>query len=169
MMDHVEFTSLYEKHQASVLGFICGSLRKDRGRLAEDIASEAWKRAWEHRDQWTGAASFRTWICTIAMNELRSHMRSLKAIANGGQVQIVSLTRIYSAEHPDTGPMSRVTNRLHAVRQVARLRPGAVKLLSMKYVYGLTDQELADDLNMPLGSVKTRIFRIRERARKQLS
>lgn len=62
-----------------------------------------------------------------------------------------------------------MTNRLHAARQVARLRPGLVKLLSMKYVYGSSDQELADDMHMPLGTIKVRIFRIRQRARKQLA
>jgi RNA polymerase sigma-70 factor (ECF subfamily) len=36
---------------------------------AEDLAQEAWARAWSHLSQWEGRASFSTWLCRIALHE----------------------------------------------------------------------------------------------------
>jgi RNA polymerase sigma-70 factor (ECF subfamily) len=36
---------------------------------AEDLAQEAWVRAWSHLSQWEGRASFSTWLCRIALHE----------------------------------------------------------------------------------------------------
>lgn len=105
-MTDSEFSDLYTKHHRAVLNFVKSAMRRDRTGMAEDLAAESWLHAWRARDGWTQAASFRTWVCAIAMNRIKIYWRSTATPIHGGDVQIISLSTLYSVHHPDTGPMS---------------------------------------------------------------
>jgi len=74
MITESEFSDLYiEKFVATqryLMSFGCWSTE-----LAEEYAQAGWARAWEKRAQWTGKASFTTWVYTIATNLWMMHVR----------------------------------------------------------------------------------------------
>ncbi|MGC2637557.1 MAG: sigma-70 family RNA polymerase sigma factor [Acidobacteriaceae bacterium] len=136
---------------------------RDRGR-AEEMAQEAFLRAYRNLAQWRGDAAFSTWLFALAANVYRTELRRIPAAS-------LSLDQI--AEPPD--------NRLSptafddAERDEALRR--AVLALPPKYrdavlLFYFHDQDVpaaARTLRVPEGTIKARLFRGRELLRSKFS
>lgn len=172
-MNELQFCEQYSKHKKAVLLFVQGMMRGDRLQIAEDLASETWLHAWRNREQWRGDCSFRTWLCSIAVNVVRSYWRSKKSPLRGGDVVMVPIVSVFNVKDPATGPPSKTTDRLHAAREINRLEPEEIQLLTLKYIYGVSNQDIAVKMSetekITTKAVKTRMFRIRERARQKFT
>lgn len=136
---------------------------RDRGR-AEEMAQEAFLRAFRNLAQWRGEAAFSTWLFALAMNVYRTELRRIPATMQ-------SLEEI--AEPADAGDTEAV---LDAARRDEGLRR-AVLALPEKYrdavlLFYFHDQDIpaaARTLRVPEGTVKARLFRGRELLRSKLS
>ena len=136
----------------------------DRGR-SEDMAQEAFLRAYRGLAQWRKDAVFSTWLFALATNLYRSELRRIPA-------RTVSLEDI--AEPPDTRPADRGLEDIAYDRDLAVRR--AVFALPAKYREALTlfyfhDMDVATasrSLGLPEGTVKARLFRGREILRSKL-
>jgi len=136
----------------------------DRGR-SEDMAQEAFLRAYRGLAQWRRDAVFSTWLFALATNLYRSELRRIPA-------RTVSLEDI--AEPPDTRPADRGLEDIDYDRDLAVRR--AVFALPAKYREALTlfyfhDMDVATasrSLGLPEGTVKARLFRGREILRSKL-
>ena len=136
----------------------------DRGR-SEDMAQEAFLRAYRGLAQWRRDAVFSTWLFALATNLYRSELRRIPA-------RTVSLEDI--AEPPDTRPADRGLEDIAYDRDLAVRR--AVFALPAKYREALTlfyfhDMDVATasrSLGLPEGTVKARLFRGREILRSKL-
>ena len=136
----------------------------DRGR-SEDMAQEAFLRAYRGLAQWRKEAVFSTWLFALATNLYRSELRRIPA-------RTVSLEDI--AEPPDTRPADRGQEATAYDRDLAVRR--AVFALPAKYREALTlfyfhDMDIATasrSLGLPEGTVKARLFRGREILRSKL-
>lgn len=67
-MQRTEFDELYKQHSRSLYFWVKGKTHNET--TSEDIVSQAFCKAWEHREELRGA--FRPWIYTIASNEMRT-------------------------------------------------------------------------------------------------
>ena len=134
----------------------------DRSR-AEDMAQEAFLRAWRSLNSWRRDARFSTWLFALAMNLYRSELRRIPARA-------VSLGEI--AELRDSRTDDRANedeDRERAVRQAVSILPLKYReALVLFYFHGMDLSAAAATLGLPEGTVKARLYRGREILRGKL-
>ncbi len=135
---------------------------RDRGR-AEEMAQEAFLRAYRNLGQWRREAAFSTWLFALAANVYRSELKRIPAA-------MLSLDDIVEPAAP------RISDSLEEADQSATIRR-AVLALPEKYrdaitVYYFHEQDVpaaALTLDIPEGTVKARLFRGRELLRRKFS
>jgi RNA polymerase sigma factor (sigma-70 family) len=134
---------------------------------AEDVAASTFAtafRRWESFDQGRPA---RPWLYGIAANLMRRHWRDeerkLRAYARTG-VDPVAVDDEGVLERADAAARSRELGLA-----LAALRPREREILLLHAWTDLSEQEIADALSLPLGTVKSRLHRTRERLRNRLS
>jgi RNA polymerase sigma factor (sigma-70 family) len=156
------FREIFERHGAAVLGYA----RKRIGQAGEEIAARTFLTAFERRARFdTSYRSARPWLLGIATNLIRHHLRE-------EQDHLGALRRL-AEERPV--PVDDPTERLDA----ARMRPlllAALSELSSKdretfllvAVGELTYEETAAILEVPIGTVRSRIHRARTKVRERV-
>ena len=135
---------------------------RDRGR-AEEMAQEAFLRAYRALGQWRKDAVFSTWLFALATNLYRSELRRIPALT-------VSLDDI--AEPPDArasdGGLEDQDRDLAVRRAVGALPAKYREALILFYFHDMDVTTAARSLGLPEGTVKARLFRGREILRSKL-
>ena len=134
----------------------------DRGR-AEEMAQEAFLRAYRGLGQWRKDAVFSTWLFALATNLYRSELRRIP-------LRIVSLDDI--AEPADThasdGGLEEQDRNLAVRRAVGALPAKYREARILFYFHDMDVTNAARSLGLPEGTVKARLFRGREILRSKL-
>jgi RNA polymerase sigma-70 factor, ECF subfamily len=147
-----ELVQLAEEHAESIYR-VAVSIVRDPG-LAEDVVQETLMKAWRGLPSFRGEASIRRWILRIAHNTAVSILR----------------VRREESQSPETLPHDVAP---HSVEETAHLRLAITRLwdalgrldastraiVVLRDVEGLSYDEVARTLNLPLPTVKTRLFR----------
>jgi RNA polymerase sigma-70 factor (ECF subfamily) len=136
---------------------------------AEDLTIEAFGKAFTNIRQYTPQYAFSTWLFRIASNNAIDFMRKKRAITvplepSSGDRQ-VSGEYNYNARAEGYNPeesIIRDQNSLILRRMVAKLKPRYRKLLELRYFQEYSYDEIAKELDLPLGTVKVQLFRSRE-------
>ena len=140
----------------------CERLTGDRA-AAEDIAQEAFIKAYERLKEFDGNKSrFSTWLYKIATNKAIDYLRAQKRKVPTEDIELLTDTAApdYAAEEQ---------HRL--VRDaVAKLEPPTHRqVVEAYYWHGKSYQEIADELQMPINTVRTWLRRAKEQLRSDLS
>ncbi len=133
------------------------NLLGDQG-LAEEVAQEAFVRAWEHAATYDpGRASVATWLLRITHNLAIDALRRRRPVALGPEA-VAALT---PAGPATTVEDATVTSDLAAQARAAltRLPPGQAKAVWLAAFYGHSAQQVAVCESIPLGTAKSRIGR----------
>lgn len=151
------FEALVERHRGLVFRVAARIVGPDD---AEDVSQDAFLRAFHRLNQYRGTASFRTWLLQITQNTALNAL----AWARRRPVDPASDT----PEAPDRDPLHQPVSELERRERQQRLelklrnlRPAYRSLLVLRDLEGLSYNEIADVLDMPLGSVKGRLNRAR--------
>jgi RNA polymerase sigma-70 factor (ECF subfamily) len=140
--------------------------------LVEDIAQETFIRAYRALAQFRGDAQFYTWLYRIAVNTAKKALMDLKrdplvsesAMRGGGddedETSVVE-NELTSSETPETILAAKeiaatVNSAMEALPQELRLA------VTLREIEGLSYEEIAEVMNCPIGTVRSRIFRARE-------
>ncbi len=161
----VLFEVLMRRHNQRVYRAI-RSLLRDEAEV-EDAMQEAYLHAYAHLGQWSGEASFSTWLLRIAVNEALSRLRPrrhLELLAEGGE------------EEDRMDPMAEDPERQAAARELVVLLEEAIDRLPALYrpvfmlreVEGLSTLETAECLGISDDAVKVRLHRARMALREVL-
>jgi RNA polymerase sigma-70 factor (ECF subfamily) len=162
------FTELVLRHKDGLVGFIWRFAGDPR--LAEDIGQEAFLRVYENLATYKTGPKFSTWLYKIAMNLAtdalrKKHVRrevSLDAKAPGANTS--SLTVEGQLTDHCAKPEETMSNAetSETVRRVLDEMPEEHKLiLVLRDVQGLPYEEIAEVIDAPLGTVKSRVNRAR--------
>ena len=169
--DEEAFCTLVRRYQRRLTAFLSqlvGDLE-----LARELSQEAFVRAWSALERFDPRYRFSTWLFRIAHNlgidQLRR--RRLQTVSlyrtdqDGEEVEVV-------VADIDKDPLGHLENRELAseLRQVIdELRPEYRELVLLRHFAGLSYQEIADFKEMPLGTVKNKLFRAHSVLRKALA
>ncbi|WP_332814587.1 RNA polymerase sigma factor RpoE [Ramlibacter sp.] len=139
--------------------------------LVEDIAQETFIRAYRALGQFRGEAQFYTWLYRIAVNTAKKSLADLKrdplvsesALRGGDDEDETS-----SVENELTSPETPET--VLAAKEIAATVNSAMEALpeelrqavTLREIEGLSYEEIAQVMNCPIGTVRSRIFRARE-------
>jgi RNA polymerase sigma-70 factor (ECF subfamily) len=130
--------------------------------LAEDIAQETFVKIWRNLSRFR-AGNFRSWIYRIAINTAIDHARRARPT-----VDIEDLPLAASGDNPE-GAVLRMEHA-QAIRQaVLRLPPHSRAALILREYEGLSYKEIAGALDIPLGTVMSRLNYARNRLRDDLA
>ena len=162
------FQMLLERYQRPVFGLIYRMVR-DRA-LAEDLCQEAFVRAFKAIRSYNPAYKFSSWLFKIANNLTIDHLRRkrLDTVSIDGAPDAVtpdeqartSLTLKSTHEAPDAYVENlELGSAIEAA--ISALRPEYRSVTLLRHVEGYSYQEIADILEIPLGTVKTYIHRAR--------
>jgi RNA polymerase sigma-70 factor (ECF subfamily) len=149
------FEVLYDRHSKVVYSLIY-RLLGDRT-AAEDVAQETFLAIWRRSASYSASrGSVRTWLLSIAHNQGVDRLRRQSAMARRQEaLEWAALTSPGSADVADEA----VT---HAMATAAKqgledLPPEQGQVLTLAYYSGFTQQEIAELLALPLGTVKSRM------------
>jgi len=141
---------------------------------AEDIAQEAFVRAFINIHTFDTKRKFSTWIYRIATNLCIDRIRKKKPdyfldAEVAGTEGLNMYSQIASAAELPEEEILKMEMQDRVQYEISRLPDKYRAVIVLKYMEDLPLQEISDILEMPLGTVKTRIHRGREALRKQLS
>jgi RNA polymerase sigma-70 factor (ECF subfamily) len=166
-MSRQDFEQVVLPHRPALYGHALALTRN--ADEAEDLVQETTLRALRGFESFRADGPVRAWLLTILrnlfINSYRTKVRAPRSIS------------LDSLENPDPvipvepGPERQVLSRLENEaldRAVANLAPGYRDVLILSDMRGLTYQEISEQLDLPIGTVRSRLSRARNRVRRAL-
>lgn len=149
--DTSAFETLYGMYSENICGVINTIVKNDR--LAQEICQDVFIKVWNNSDSYNSSKGrFFTWILNIARNAAIDEIRS-KSYKN----QKKNLSADYFVgilESREEDAVSVDTNGLKKL--VKNLKEKCVQIIELLYFRGYTQKEAAEELEIPVGTVKTR-------------
>lgn len=150
--DENAFAGLYEKFSGALFGKISAWINDPS--TAENLLQDVFVKAWRCRHQYDeNKGRLFTWLYNISRNLCIDHYRSRSRKKNG-LVTCYGDPDIFSGEKYMTIP---VTDRIGLRKLVRQLRKEESEVIDLMYFEGFTQSEIAKSLNIPIGTVKTRV------------
>jgi len=163
--DQAAFDRLVARHHRGIYNMVYRTLGNVEDAL--DLTQETFLRAYTRLETFQLGRSFLAWIRRIAANLCIDHLRQR------GQPMVSLEERLESgielADHSPTSSPAEVVEMADESRRVLaavqRLPPKQRTVLIMRHVEGMSLEEIARALRMPLGTVKVNLFRGRQAVR----
>jgi RNA polymerase sigma-70 factor (ECF subfamily) len=159
--DRQAFGELVRRHRQGVVNVVyrmCGD-----SALAEDAAQEAFLRAWHNLGRYNPRFAFRSWVYRIALNLAVDTLRRERPTTDLGTEPLVS-----SAEGPEAC-LVRKQQAEQVRRAVLALPPASRSVVVLREYLGLSYHEIAEALDIPMGTVMSRLNYARCQLRRALS
>ncbi len=134
---------------------------------AQDVAQEAFIRAYRAIGAFRGDSAFYTWIYRIAINTAKNHLVSrgrrppIGDIAIEDAVQLDGASQLRDRATPERELLRQEIEQ--TVADTVEALPEELRTaITLREVDGLSYEEIAEAMNCPIGTVRSRIFRARE-------
>lgn len=143
---------LYSSYSASLLGIISKIIKQDE--IAEDVLQETFLKIWKSIQTYDASKGrLFTWMARLAKNKAIDYLRSseeMKSLKNDDLSELtVEINQLYQIQYnPEFIGIKQLMNTL---------TPEQETILDMVYFQGYTQVEVAVALNIPIGTIKTRI------------
>ena len=161
--DRDAFDELVRRHQAAMVT-LARVLTSGRGD-AEDLAQDVFVRAWRNLGSFRGESTFRTWLHRVAINVIRTSQsrqgRWLRLFVSPDRDEDGQDRR-----EPASGdePADQALARRQVIdRALATLPDDLRVVVTLRDMQGLEYKEIAAALDVPIGTVESRIFRARQK------
>ena len=155
------FDELMRRHHGQALS-TAWRLLGNHNSLAEDAVQTAFQKAWENFSQLDNPQKLKSWFFQILVNECRSLQRRHKTRQRLRQIFLPSNPVTESNAGADHG----MQKRIH--KAMTKLSPRQREAFVLVHLEGFTNQEAADAIRAPLGTLKSHLHRATECLRKQL-
>jgi RNA polymerase sigma-70 factor (ECF subfamily) len=164
--DQRAYGILVEKYQRKLMRLLSRMVRDPHE--IEDIAQEAFIKAYRALPQFRGDAAFYTWLYRIAINTAKNYLAS-----RGRGLQTVSDQAMNEDDEPDDrlvaqeigNPETELLSKqvAIAINQAVDALPDELReAITLREIEGLSYEEIAESMACPIGTVRSRIFRARE-------
>jgi RNA polymerase sigma-70 factor (ECF subfamily) len=171
--DKTAFDMLVRKYQHKVVKLVTRYLRDPSD--AEDVAQEAFIKAYRAIPQFRGDSAFYTWLYRIAINTAKNAIVSrdrspvefdldLQNVEESSSMQL----RLADSETPES--LLQTEEIRETVNQAIEALPEDLRTaIVLRELEGLSYEDIAQAMDCPVGTVRSRIFRAREAIDKRLS
>lgn len=164
--DKQAYGLLVEKYRRKLIRLLSRMVR-DPDEI-EDIAQEAFIKAYRALPQFRGDAAFYTWLYRIAVNTAKNYLA-----AKGRGMQTLSEQALDDEDEPDerlvvqdnSTPESELLSKqmAYAVNEAVEALPEELRqAITLREIEGMSYEEIAEAMACPIGTVRSRIFRARE-------
>ena len=166
---YTEIVDLYQARLYQVCYRMLGNKHE-----AEDITQEAFLRAFINLHSFDQKRKFSTWIFRIATNLCIDRIRKKKPDYHldaqvPGTDGLDKYSQVAASEALPVEQLEKMEMQERVQYEISRLPDKYRSVIVLKYMEELPLQEISEILDLPLGTVKTRIHRGREALRKQMS
>ncbi len=166
------FEELYDRYRSAVFSFAY-YLTRERGE-AEDLFQEAWLRVVKHLPEKVNMQSLKTWIFTIVTNLHRDNLRKKRVRSvfllhkhKETEIEAEGQAEEGASSMRDAGFQSDLGRDLD--QALARLPERQRQVFVLKKISGFRQTEICDILGMPIGTVKSLMYRAVRRLQKDLA
>lgn len=161
------FGELVQRYQGRLFGSLVRMVGCEN--LAADLVQDAFVLAWRKLDRFAGRSSFYTWLFRIARNTTISCLRSRRVA-----ISLDSLAA--SGEYPEqadrsAGPgdrMEQEESRMLLQQALNQLSEEHRTILLLREMDGMDYEQIGEALELPVGTVRSRLFRARMQLREAL-
>ncbi len=163
--DSAAFDLLVRKHQHRVVALI-GRYVHDWSE-AQDVAQDTFIRAYRAMGNFRGDAQFYTWLHRIAVNTAKNHLVAMKRRPPTSDVEAedaehyAGASRMHDHDTPEHELLREEIAR-EVSATVAALPEELRQAITLREMDGLSYEEIAETMDCPIGTVRSRIFRARE-------
>jgi RNA polymerase sigma-70 factor (ECF subfamily) len=158
MPDQEEFTELLQPNLRALDRFVLGMVgnRFD----AEDIVQETVVKAFIHFADFRGESKFKTWLMSIAVNEIRTRRRT-EFRSHTSYVEFDELERLANATSKDSPLRQYQENEKTRLMEnaMAALHPDYKEMIRLRAVDGLNMADMARKLSISIAAAKARYYR----------
>tara|TARA_B100001109_G_C18757467_1_gene424385 strand:- start:115 stop:732 length:618 start_codon:yes stop_codon:yes gene_type:complete len=164
--DQQAFAELMDKYKDSIYYMLLKMVNNNDD--AEDLTLEAFGKAFNRLHQYTPNFAFSTWLFKIATNNCIDFLRKKKKNVMSVDNRIPNNDGddfMFEIKSEGMTPEQLAMNdqKIQLMRQyVKKLKPRYEILVEMRYFKEMSYDEISDELNLPLGTVKAQLFRARE-------
>jgi RNA polymerase sigma-70 factor (ECF subfamily) len=164
--DQAAYAELLDRYRESVYFLLMKMVNNKDD--AEDLTIEAFGKAFKNIEQYTPNFAFSTWLFRIATNNCIDFIRKKRMVTlsldrtftSGDGDEMTMDVRADSADPEES--MIRKQKNVLMRSLVEKLKPRYRILIEMRYFQELSYEEIAEKLDLPLGTVKAQLFRSRE-------
>jgi RNA polymerase sigma-70 factor (ECF subfamily) len=160
------YAELMERYRESIYFMMLKMVKNPDD--ADDLTIEAFGKAFKRIEQYSPSFAFSTWLFKIASNNcidfIRKKRLSVMSMDQGFSKPDGETVRIdakAAANNPEE-TMMHDQKVVHMRLLVSKLKPRYRQLVEKRYFDELSYEEIAEELNLPLGTVKAQLFRARD-------
>jgi RNA polymerase sigma-70 factor, ECF subfamily len=152
--DMLAFNQIVDKYKNRLMNVIVRMVQETE--QAEDIVQETFLRVYQHRDSFDFRHCFSTWLYTIALNLARNELRKRK------RFKFFDIFDLQGKEAEIAVEMELPSNLPQAIEKALETLPEKYKTaFVLRDIQELPYEEVAQIMNIPLGTVKSRVNRAR--------
>ncbi len=161
--DKRAFDALVLKYQQRVIQLV-GRFVSDAD--AQDVAQEAFIKAYRALPNFRGQSAFYTWLYRIAINTAKNHLVARKRRPSDQDIDVSDAELFGHTEHlsdVDTPEAKALTDEIRDVvmTTIDQLPPDLRTAITLREFEGLSYEDIATAMDCPVGTVRSRIFRAR--------
>jgi RNA polymerase sigma factor (sigma-70 family) len=164
--DQAAYAELMDRYRDSVYFMLLKMIKNSDD--AEDLTIEAFGKAFNRLEQYSPSYAFSTWLFKIASNNCIDFIRKKR-------VYLTSMDHAYANSDGDSVRIDVESNTLDPEEEiikdqkvimmrlvVSKLKPRYRELIEKRYFQELSYEEIAEEMDLPLGTVKAQLFRARD-------
>ena len=171
--DYRAFDLLVLKYQSKVISLARKFIQDTH--LAEDIAQEAFVKAYKSLKSFREESAFYTWLYRITANTAKNYLKSKKRKKEYSESELFSVDTenldIFDIPGGDSPEEILAANNLRDVilESLSNLPEDIRTAVSLREFEGLTYEEISEVIGCPIGTVRSRIFRGREEIQEKIA
>ena len=146
--DKIAFGNLFDYFAPKIIGYLIssGSTKDVAEEITQEVLSTVWQKSYQYKDN---SANVSTWIFTIARNKRIDRLRKNE---NPSYNSEDSVNALYSAHEYKNNELEEKVSEMQA-----KLDNNEKKLIKMNFFEGKSHKNISSELEIPLGTVKSKI------------
>lgn len=171
--DHAAFEALFKKYRGPAYGIARSVVKRHED--AQDVVQDAFIKVHRHIATFQGTSSFYTWLYRIVMNLSIDHIRKKRKVTEWGddfQREDDAGDGTLTPRMPDENPSKTVVRRELAAKiteALDTLPEYHRAVIHLREVEGLSYEEMAEVLDVPKGTIMSRLFHARRKLQELLT
>lgn len=163
-MSNLEFVVQFDRLKMTLFAFAL-NLTKDR-ELAQDLVQETAYKAFKHRDRYEPQTNLRAWLMTIMRNSFINDYRKRKRRQTFNDPS--ENDYLLDSGHQTVNNMGESQMTMEELQVAIESLDAWMRVPFMLHFRGFKYEEIAEELGLPIGTVKSRIFSARQKLQEQI-
>ena len=136
----------------------------------EDLEQEVFIKVWKNQDKYTEKGSLRSWINTVAKNLSKDYLRS--AIRRHSQNTVSDDEVVNAIQDTKVTPELKLQSKIRQkriIKAIDSLKPKLKEVILLCDIEGMTYEQAASSLRVPVGTIKSRIYNAKKALAEELN